>query len=559
MPFGDVASALAALGIGGFNDTSSMRLVVGSSTQPNALNQDLGGTTSTSTWPALGAISNTLSAAGGFPVPEPGTGLLLGLGLCGLAGSRRRARRWSAGRRRSRSGTLGRLRGRDETAMVAMRRELSGWGRLPVVEGREEVAEELEAASARAQLSRGLGRSYGDASLPASSTDRVLCTRRADRILHFDPASGVLRAEAGLSLRDIHRIFGPRGFASPVLTGTAYVTLGGMVASDVHGKNQHVAGTLGAHVRALRMRVADGRALEVTDESEPDLFRATQGGMGLTGHVLEVEVALERVESPWLVAETRRADDLDTLVDTLQSESRRWPHAAAWVDCTTRGRGMGRGYISLGRYAARSEAPSAPPRLRERVAVPFDLPGWVVAPWSIRIFNTVFHHLHRNTGSRIVSPQPFFHPLDFVRHWNRLYGRRGFAQYQCVLPHSSDGRSVQRFFEVLTRLGGASPVSVLKNCGPEGRGVLSFPMPGISVALDLPFRRGHTQALVDALNEVVIESGGRIYLTKDALTRPEHLRAMEPRLARFQEIRRKWDPDGRLRSALSVRLLGDAA
>jgi FAD/FMN-containing dehydrogenase len=221
---------------------------------------------------------------------------------------------------------------------------------------------------------------------------------------------------------------------------------------------------------------------------------------------------------------------------------------------------MGRGFISLGRYAERHEAPATPPRFVENVQVPFDLPGWVVAPWSIRIFNAGFHRLPRRSDEHILHPQPFYHPLDRIRHWNRLYGQRGFAQYQCVLPYDRDGRPVHRFFEVLTRMGGASPVSVLKNCGPEGRGLLSFPMPGISFALDLPFRRGHTQALVDALNQVVIESGGRIYLTKDALTRPEHLRAMEStRLGRFQEVRRKWDPDGRLRSALSVRLLGDAA
>jgi FAD/FMN-containing dehydrogenase len=369
----------------------------------------------------------------------------------------------------------------------------------------------------------------------------------------------VLRAEAGLSLAEIHRIFGPRGFASPVLTGTASVTLGGMVASDVHGKNHHVAGTLGAHVEALRMRVADGRVLEVRDDNEPELFRATQGGMGLTGHVLEVELRLERIPSPWIFGETRQVRDLDELVGTLRAESLHWPHAAAWVDCTTRGRGMGRGYLSLGRYAKGDEAPAAPPRHQERIEVPFDLPGFVVAPWSIRLFNTGFYHLHRCGRRGVMHPQPFFHPLDAIRHWNRLYGRRGFAQYQCVLPDEGDGRAVRRFFEVLTRMGGASPVSVLKNCGAEGRGVLSFPMPGISVALDLPFHARHTQALIDALNEIVIEAGGRIYLTKDALTRPEHLRAMEPRLARFQEIRRKWDPDLRLRSAQSVRLLGDPA
>ena len=437
--------------------------------------------------------------------------------------------------------------------------QLSGWGRLPVVSGREEVPEDLEAGSAGARLARGLGRSYGDASLPADPADRVVCTRRADRILAFDPETGVLRAEAGVSLWAIHRTFGPRGFASPVVPGTAYVTLGGMVASDIHGRNHHVAGCFGAHVRALRMRVADGRVLEVTDDSEPELFRATQGGMGLTGHVLEVEVALEHIASPWLIAQTRRVRDLDDLLATLREESGRWPHTAVWVDCTARGRHMGRGVLTIGRYAERGEAPERPPLLRERLAVPFDLPAWVVAPWSIRIFNTGVYRLRRESGDHLAHPQPFFHPLDLVRHWNRLYGRRGFAQYQCVIPSTRDERAVERFFEVLTRMGGASPVSVLKNFGAEGSGVLSFPMPGTSVALDLPFRRGHTQALIDALNEVVIEAGGRIYLTKDALTRPEHLRAMEPRLARFAEIRRKWDPEGRLRSAQSRRLLGDAA
>jgi FAD/FMN-containing dehydrogenase len=443
--------------------------------------------------------------------------------------------------------------------MRAQNETLAGWGRLPVVEGRQELPEDLEAASEGARLARGLGRSYGDASLPASPGDRVVCTRRADRILDFDPASGRLRAEAGLSLWEIHRVFGPRGFASPVLTGTAYVTLGGMVASDVHGRNHHVAGTIGSYIESLRMRVADGRVLEVSEATDPELFLATQGGMGLTGHVLEVTLRLARIASPWIAAQTRRASNLDELVETLHAESRRWPATAAWIDCTARGRHLGRGLLHLGRHAEPSEAPAEPPRFRENLAVPFDLPGWVVAPWSIRLFNALWHRLPRASGEHIVHPQSFFHPLDGVRHWNRLYGKRGFTQYQCVLPLSGDGRSVQRFFEVLTRMGGASPVSVLKNCGPEGRGVLSFPLPGISVALDLPFVRGHTQRLVDALNKVVIESGGRIYLAKDALTRPEHLRAMEPRLPRFQEIRRKWDPEARLRSALSVRLLGDAA
>jgi decaprenylphospho-beta-D-ribofuranose 2-oxidase len=444
--------------------------------------------------------------------------------------------------------------------MQSAMKELSGWGRFPVVRAPERRSEDLEAASAGAVLSRGLGRSYGDASLPPDGRRPVLSTPRADRILAFDPATGVLRAEAGLSLRALNALFLSRGFASPVSPGTQYVTLGGMVASDVHGKNHHVAGCFGEHVRALRMRVADGRVLEVTEASEPDLFRATLGGMGLTGHVLEVELRLERIPSPWIWCERRPVRNLDELVAELRAASARWPFTMAWVDCTSRGARMGRGILTVGRYAHAEEAPARAPRLRERLGVPFELPGWFVAPWSIRLFNILYYHWQgaRPLRGGVSHPQPFFYPLDALRHWNRLYGRRGLVQYQCVLPLAGDGRVYRRFFDVVTRLGGASPVSVIKDCGAEGRGTLSFPMPGISVALDLPFRRGHTQALVDALNEIVIEAGGRIYLTKDALTRPEHFRAMERRLERFNAVRRKWDPEGRLRSAQSVRLLGDA-
>jgi decaprenylphospho-beta-D-ribofuranose 2-oxidase len=435
-------------------------------------------------------------------------------------------------------------------------KELSGWGRYPVVRADEREAEDLEAASAGAALSRGLGRSYGDASLPARGS--ALCTQRADRILSFDPDRGVLRAEAGLSLRALNQVFPARGWASPVSPGTQYVTLGGMVASDVHGKNHHVAGTFGEHVRALRMRVGEGRVLEIDEASEPELFRATLGGMGLTGHILEVEVQLERIPSFWIWGRSERARDLDELIALLQTASATSPFAAAWVDATARGSSLGRGVVTSGRYAEPREAPAAPPRLRERLAVPFDLPGWLVGPWSVRPFNFLYFHAHRGHGDRIVHPQPFFYPLDAVRSWNRLYGRRGMVQYQCVVPARGDGGIFRRLLDVVSRMGGASPVSVIKDCGPEGRGTLSFPMPGMSLALDLPYRAGRTQALVDALNELVIEAGGRIYLTKDALTRRDHFAAMEPRLARWNEVRRKWDPERTLSSALAQRLLDPA-
>jgi decaprenylphospho-beta-D-ribofuranose 2-oxidase len=434
---------------------------------------------------------------------------------------------------------------------------LEGWGRVPVP-GREVRSEDLEALTRDAVLCRGLGRSYGDSSLPPPSHPVVAGASLADRILAFDPATGVLRAEAGFSLREMNRIFIPRGFFTPVTPGTEIVTLGGMVAADVHGKNHHRAGCFGCHVRALRMRVADGRIFECSPTVEPDLFRATIGGMGLTGHILEIEFALIRIPSPWIVMETERMADIDEFIAGLKAAGPEWPYTVGWIDCLSRGKALGRGILMRGRFAEPGEAPLRPPRPLRKLAVPFVFPSWVVGPWSVRLFNTLWYHRHVPRVKRsLASPEWFFYPLDFIAHWNRMYGPRGFTQYQCVVPDSAGHGSARRFLELLTSRGGASFLCVIKDCGPEGKGLLSFPLAGISIALDIPID-DRTQSLVDALNELVIAEGGRIYLAKDALTRPEHFRRMEPRLDEWSRIRRHWDPAGRLRSAQSVRVLGDA-
>ena len=406
-------------------------------------------------------------------------------------------------------------------------------------------------------LCRGLGRSYGDSSLPPPGGE-VAGTRLADRILSFDPDSGVLRAEAGLSLRALNRVLRPHRFSSPVQPGTEFVTLGGMVASDVHGGNHHGAGCIGRHVVGLRMRVADGRILEISDETERDLFRATLGGMGLTGHILEVVLQLERIPSAWFWQETVAAANLDELVEKLRTASRAWPYTKTWIDCTARGARLGRGIVQMGRWATPQEARAADPAQVDRLSVPFTMPDWLISRPTVQAFNTFWFHLHSRGSRGCVHPQSFFFPLDALGHWNRLYGPSGFSQYQCVLPLDRDPEAYQRLFEVFTRMSGASPVSVIKDCGPEGRGMLSFPKPGISIALDVPMRGARTQRLVDRLNEIVIDAGGRVYLTKDALTRREHFLAMEPRFPAWNEVRRKWDPEHRLRSAQSVRLFGDA-
>jgi decaprenylphospho-beta-D-ribofuranose 2-oxidase len=331
-----------------------------------------------------------------------------------------------------------------------------------------------------------------------------------------------------------------------VTPGTQFVTLGGMVASDVHGKEHHARGCFGEHVTRLKMRIADGRVLWCSDEQHPDLFRATIGGMGLTGHVLEVEVRMIRTSSPWIWQESRRVDDIDEYVDALKDAAGKFPYTVGWIDCLTRGKHMGRGILMAGDWADPARAPRRYPKPLPRITMPLELPSFAVSRPTIQAFNSAFYwkHLPREKAG-IVHWETFFYPLDMIRKWNRMYGPRGFTQWQGVLPESAGHGAARRVLEILTTRGGASFLCVIKDCGPEGKGMLSFPMKGISIALDIPVR-DDTQALIDALNEHVIREGGRIYLTKDQFTRREHFLAMEHRLPEFQRVRAK-----------SVRLFGD--
>ncbi|MBL8955776.1 MAG: FAD-binding oxidoreductase [Myxococcaceae bacterium] len=435
---------------------------------------------------------------------------------------------------------------------------LHGWGRLKSP-GREVHVDELERAP-DAPLSRGLGRSYGDSSLPPPGATAIN-TVRADRVLKFDEITGVFRAEAGLALHELNRLTLPRGWFTPVTPGTHFVTLGGMVAADVHGKNHHVAGCFGSHVTRLKLRVADGRIVECGPDLERDLFRATVGGMGLTGHILEVEFGLVRVPSPWVLQETERATDIDDFIAKLKEAAARWPMTLGWIDCLSTGKNLGRGIIMRGRWAEPHEAPPYLPREPMRVPWPqLEAPAWALNRFTVGAFNTVYYRSHpKRVKTAIVSHYKWIYPLDSIRNWNMMYGRRGFSQYQCVLPVVAGPQAARRFLELLTSRGGAeSFLCVIKDCGPEGLGLLSFPKKGISIALDIPVRDG-MQALVDALNEHVIREGGRVYLAKDAFTRAEHFRAMEPRLEEFRRIRKQWDPGLKLRSAQSIRLFGDPA
>ena len=433
---------------------------------------------------------------------------------------------------------------------------LSGWGR-DFRPGREVLGENLERLTQDTPLCRGLGRSYGDSALPPPDRPELVTTTLADRILAFDAETGVLRAEAGLSLYDLIRVFLPRGWFTPVTPGTQFVTLGGMVAADVHGKNHHVAGCIGEYVHRLRLRTADGRIVHCGPEQETELFDATLGGMGLTGHILEVELKLERIPSPWIKQETQRFDNLEAFMQGLSQASGQWPYTVGWIDCLARGPALGRGILYSGRWATAEEAPDRQPPWKRSIALPFELPSWLLNDFTMRLAATLIYRKQwRSKQVDLVDPETFFYPLDAVRHWNLAYGKQGVTQYQCVLPRDSLPGAARRFMHIVTARGGVSFLCVMKDCGEEGRGTLSFPMTGFSIALDMPLR-DDTQALVDALNEQVLADGGRIYLAKDGLSRPEHFQAMEQRLGRWLQVRDAWDPERRLRSAQSVRLLGD--
>jgi decaprenylphospho-beta-D-ribofuranose 2-oxidase len=426
---------------------------------------------------------------------------------------------------------------------------LAGWGGQ-AVPGRERRGEDLAALTAHAVLTRGLGRAYGDAALPPAGVREVAGSRLADRILAFDGERGVLRAEAGLALRDLHRALMPRGWFTPVSPGTADVTLGGMVAADVHGKNHHVAGSFGRHVTELLLRTGNGEIVHCSREREAELFRATLGGMGLTGHILEVEHRLERIPSPWIRCESRRFARLDELVAALRQASREWPFTVAWLDCLRR---EPRGVLHCGRWCEPAEAPSRVPATPRAFTVPFHAPALLLNGATMRAFNALVY-LRQRTGPYVVHSTPFFYPLDRLRRWPRLYGRRGLTQHQCVLPDAGPAQLV-RFLAAVRAAGGRPFLAVLKDFGAEGEGLLSFPRSGLTLALDFAVDRG-TPAMVAAINREVRALGGRIYLAKDAFTTAADLAAMEgERLEQFRHVRARWDPEGRIASRLSRRLI----
>lgn len=379
-------------------------------------------------------------------------------------------------------------------------------------------------------LAHGLGRSYGDSCINDSHT--VIPCADFDKFIAFDEKTGVLRAEAGVSLATILDVFVPRGWFLPVTPGTKFVTLGGAIANDIHGKNHHVAGTFGRHVPRFGLLRSSGEHLTCSPTENSGLYAATIGGMGLTGLITWVELKLQSIRSPYLNTRTTKFRNLDEFFDISRESDAEFEYSVSWVDCTSEGSNLGRGLFMAGNFSeqTRSRSPS-------KLAIPFpcQAPSYLLNSFFIRSFNTLYYN---KQISRVVDGlthyNPFFYPLDAILNWNRMYGSRGFFQYQFVVPFEQDRGIIKEIFARITRSKRASFLAVLKTFGDiPSPGIMSFPRKGVTLALDFPNDGAPTLQLMDELDKVVMDAGGNIYPAKDARMPPHVFRASHPRLEEF--------------------------
>ena len=441
---------------------------------------------------------------------------------------------------------------------------LSGWGRTTPSNARlitlapAAVADALADVTPRGALARGLGRSYGDAAQNGGGLVVRLSGSAVDAVV--DRTTHEITVSAGISIDDLLRVMVPQGYFVPVSAGTRFVTIGGAIASDIHGKNHHGDGSFGTHVRSMRLLLADGSVATISPTERPELFWATVGGMGLTGVVLDATIQMLPVETSRCVVDTMRVPDLDTVLALMEEGDHRYRYAVAWIDLMAKGKHLGRSVLSRGDHARADQLSDRdrehPLEYTARIIadVPPVFPMSALNRATIRVFNELwFRKAPRHRLGEIQSIPQYFHPLDMIGKWNRAYGPKGFVQYQILVPFGQE-RALREVIERLAGSGAASFVTVLKRFGAANPAPLSFPAPGWTLTLDIPAGTHGLSAMLHELDALVLDAGGRHYLAKDSHTTPDAIRRGYPRLGEWQAIRNTVDPDGVWQSDLARRL-----
>lgn len=441
--------------------------------------------------------------------------------------------------------------------------QLSGWGNwrpqachVARPQSPDELAGCLDSAAQPSWISRGLGRSYGDAAV--NGDGGVLLHDHHQRILAFSPDDRTIECEAGVSLGEILCTALPHGLFLPVTPGTKFVTLGGAIAADVHGKNHHRDGNLSNFLIDFELMLADGGRVVCSRQQNAELFWATLGGMGLTGVILSGRLELLPIESAYVATEYRRTASLDELLTQFADSDRSARYSIAWIDGLARGADLGRAVLILGNHAACDELQPAqrsdPLDLPERRvwSVPGYAPGWLLRRSTLRAFNAWTYRRHA-PGHALLDFDRYFYPLDRLGHWNRLYGRRGFVEYQAVLPQATARGALVKLLERIHASQHAPFLAGLKATGQQSQSPLAFLEPGYTIGMDFPARPGLVEMLHD-LDRLVLEAGGRLYLAKDATMRPETFAASYPRLHEFRQLKARIDPERRFSSSLARRL-----
>jgi decaprenylphospho-beta-D-ribofuranose 2-oxidase len=427
---------------------------------------------------------------------------------------------------------------------------ISGWGGFPqqnacVINPLSIALIKESLNQAKVVTPRGMGRSYGD----SANGDTVIQTRHIDHFLAFDKFSGILTVEAGITLREILKIIVPKGWFLPVSPGTSFVSIGGAVASDVHGKNHHIAGTISEHLISMTIVLGSGETVTVSRTELPDLFHATCGGMGLTGIIVMVTIQLIPISSSFIQQTTIKASCLEELCEAFEINPTS-PYSVAWIDCLTTGKNLGRGVLMLGDYTKLSDLKIS---IDKPPTIPLYAPSILLNHLSIKFFNHFYYQRATHQKVEDVALFPYFYPLDKLGAWNRLYGKSGFLQYQFVIPKDDGVRNMRTILEKIAASGIGSFLAVLKKFGAKNNNLLSFPIEGFTLALDFKV----TPKSIDLLHQIdlmIRSMHGRVYLTKDAIMKEDVFKATYPRWQEFESIREKYGAIGKFASSQSIRL-----